>query len=346
MSGQSLTKTRENPGQDTDFLWHTATCVSRLQETPDTFSYEFMSSHPVITDFAAGSHLNVRILADGQVLTRTYTLSSSPKQLPRFSLTVKKVVEGAVSCWLAEHMQPGMTLEFTLPAGDFVLPEHPAGRMLFIAAGSGITPVMSMLRFLAETANRSEIECLYYARSPQDIIFQDELLALSEKIPGLRLNFCVETPSESWAGLTGRFQCEHLTQLKNLAQHEVYLCGPAGFMQMATSELRQLGIADHQIHREVFTLDLGAVSVNSGASVQFTSEAAASPSKRKTLLEEAESRGLNPVSGCRSGICKTCRCKKLEGETLNLLTGEHSRMVNEYILSCITQAVTHTVIEL
>ncbi|MCP5169532.1 MAG: iron-sulfur cluster-binding domain-containing protein [Hahellaceae bacterium] len=326
--------------------WHTAVCTRRHQETADTFTYEFLPEQAFMASFAAGAHLNVRITTPEQTHIRTYTLSSSPKKLPLFSLTIKQVSDGIVSNWLAEHMVPGRSLEFTVPDGDFVLPEHPPGRLLFIGAGSGITPMMSMLRFLAESANRSEIEMLYYARTPDDIIFRDELLNLADRIPGLRLNFCVENATADWAGLTGRVQADHFSQLSQLNRHEVYLCGPAGFMQAATGFLKQQGVAEYQIHREVFALDLGAVSVTSDAKVQFTSEADASPAKRKTLLEEAESRGLEITSGCRSGICKTCRCMKLSGETVNLLTGERSQTDNEYILPCVTQAVTDTLIAL
>lgn len=326
--------------------WFSATCIGKTQETADTFSYEFKPDNTQLKAFSAGAHLNVRIPAgkNGTVINRTYTLSSSPKTLPSFKLTVKQVNNGNVSNWLAKHLEPGMKLDFTEPSGDFVLPEQTPGRLLFIAAGSGITPVMSMLRFLSETANKSEIDCLYYSRSPEDIIFRDELDTLNSSMKGLNMNYCVEQKSAQWQGLSGRITADHFQELTPLNKHEIYLCGPGPFMDAACGELKKLGVADYQIHKEVFALDLGAVSVQTQARVQFTGEQSATQVKKKTLLEEAESRGLPLASGCRSGICKTCRCQKVSGETVNLLNGQRSTAAGEYILACVTQAVSDTVI--
>lgn len=332
----------------TQEAWFSASCVGIKQETADTFSYEFSPTNTQLKTFSAGAHLNVRIPAgkNGALVNRTYTLSSSPKTLPNFKLTVKQVKDGSASNWLAENLKPGMSLEFTKPTGDFILPEQAPGRLLFIAAGSGITPMMSMLRFLSETANKSEIDFLYYARSPEDIIFRDELDALCQKMKGLRLNYCVDTKTPEWLGLSGRICSAHLKQFDKLNLHEIYMCGPAPFMAAATLELSKLGVAEYQIYKEVFALDLGAVSVQTQAKVQFSGEKSASLIRKKTLLDEIEARGLELASGCRSGICKTCRCKKVSGETVNLLNGQRSNKGDEYILACVTQAVTDTVIEL
>ena len=339
----TTTQTKSN----TDQAWFSAACIGKTQETADTFTYEFKAKDAQVKPFLAGSHLNVRLPAgkNGAMINRTYTLSSSPKTLPSFKLTVKQVNNGSVSNWLANNLKPGMTLDFTQPSGDFVLPEQTPGRLLFIAAGSGVTPVMSMLRFLSETANKSEIDFLYYARSPQDIIFKEELDALCVKMKGLKLNYCVESKSAEWLGLTGRISADHFKELDKLNKHEIYLCGPSPFMDAATAELKKLGVAEYQIHKELFALDLGAVSVQTQAKVQFSGETSATLVRKKTLLEEAESRGLELASGCRSGICKTCRCKKVSGETVNLLNGQRSNQDDEYILACVTQAVTDTVIE-
>lgn len=333
---------------DIEQTWFSATCIGKIQETADTFSYEFKPVNTQLRTFPAGSHINVRIPAgkNGAMINRTYTLSSSPKSLPSFKLTVKQIQNGTASNWLANNLKPEMNLEFTAPSGDFVLPEQAPGRLLFIAAGSGVTPVMSMLRFLSETANKSEIDCLYYSRSPEDIIFRHELDDLCSKMQGLKLNYCVENKSPEWLGLTGRISADHFRELNNLDKHEIYLCGPGPFMEAASSELKKLGVADYQIHKELFALDLGAVSVQTHAKVQFSGEAKATLMKKKTLLEEAESRGLQLASGCRSGICKTCRCKKVSGETVNLVNGQRSSAANEYILPCVTQALSDTILEI
>ncbi|MFV1873404.1 MAG: flavin reductase family protein [Oleiphilus sp.] len=334
--------------QDVKTNWFSASCQGITQETADTFSYEFIPTQTALSHFSAGAHITVRLPAgpNGAMVNRTYTLSSSPKTLPRFQLTVKQVKGGQVSNWLAENLHPGMTLEFTQAEGDFILPEQPPGRILFIAAGSGITPVMSMLRFLSDTANKSEIDLLYYARSAEDIIFREELDALCKKMKGLRLHYCIEAKSSDWQGLDGRICAQHLEQFNKLPEHEIFLCGPSPFMNAATSALQAFGVADYQIHKEVFALDLSDISIQTQAKLQFTGETSASKLTKKTILDEAESRGISLASGCRSGICKTCRCKKLSGETVNLVSGQRSNKANEYILACVTQAVSDTVIQL
>lgn len=343
-----MTTTATRTASTTESSWLSASCVQKTQETNDTFTYEFKTDNAHMSSFLAGSHINVRIPAGkkGTTINRTYTLSSSPKDLPAFKITVKQVEKGSASNWLATHLKPGMKLEFTQPSGDFVLPEQTPGRILFIAAGSGVTPVMSMLRFLSETANKSEIDFLYYARSPQDIIFKEELDSLCSSMKGLKLNYCVEQSTPEWLGLEGRITEQHFSELTKLDKHEIYLCGPSPFMDAATSTLKTLGVEEYQIHKELFALDLGTVSVQTEAKVQFSGESSATQTKKKTLLDEAESRGLELASGCRSGICKTCRCKKISGETVNLLTGKRSKQNDEYILACVTQAVSDTLIEL
>ena len=336
----------ENSPLDKD--WFQAKCISKTEETSDSFSYEFLPINAQLLPFSAGAHINVRIPAgtNGAIIQRTYTLSSSPKTLPAFTLTVKRVNQGCVSNWLADHLEPGSTLEFTQAGGDFILPEQTPGRLLFIAAGSGITPMMSMLRFLSETANKSEIDCLYYARSPEDIIFHKQLDSLSTSMKGLRVNYCVEQASNAWLGLSGRIAPEHFQQLSQLSKYEIYLCGPAPFMDAAGQTLKTLGAADYQIHKEIFAVDMSAHSLQTQAKVQFSGESQARLTTKKTLLDEAESRGLSLASGCRSGICKTCRCKKVSGETVNLLNGQRSTAANEYILPCVTQALSDTILEI
>lgn len=328
--------------------WFTAKCIRKTRETSDTFTYEFSPVNAQLKPFLAGAHINVRLPAGNKnsLIQRTYTLSSSPKTLPTFTLTVKRVNGGRVSNWLADHLEPGHSLDFTQAAGDFILPEQTPGRLLFIAAGSGITPLMSMLRFLAETANKSEIDCLYYARSPEDIIFHEQLETLCRSMKGLRINYCVEQANPDWYGLSGRIAAEHFSELRQLSKYEIYLCGPAPFMTAACQTLTSLGVEEYQIHKELFALDMSAHSVQTQAKVQFSGEAEARLMTKKTLLEEAESRGLALASGCRSGICKTCRCKKISGETVNLLNGKRSSAGNEYILACVTQALSDTILEI
>lgn len=323
--------------------WHAASCIDKVLETPDTATYRLLPAVPM-GRFGAGSHINIAVMINGKRVTRTYSISSNPKQPIAFDITVKKVSNGVVSTWLFDHFGPGDTLEISLPAGDFVLPQQPAGKLVLLSAGSGITPVMSMLRFLVSSGNRSEIHFLHYARSPADVIFADSLKQIALQHPNVTLQVIVEAADEHWQGATGRVAAEHFPAI---SEAEVYLCGPQLFMQAAGGILSRVGVASWHIHQEYFTADdAPRVDVASQAPVTFTSLDSVEPTRSRTLLDEAERRGLAPEAGCRQGLCKSCRCEKVSGEVVNLLTGARSSADNETILPCVTQAIGPVVIKL
>ncbi len=323
--------------------WHAASCIDKVLETPDTATYRLLPAAP-LGRFGAGSHINIAVTIDGKRVTRTYSISSNPKQQVTFDITVKKVTNGLVSTWLFDHFGPGDSLEISLPAGDFVLPEQPAGKLLLLSAGSGITPVMAMLRYLVSSGNRSEIHFMHYARSPADVIFADSLKQIAQQHPNVTVQVSVETADARWEGPTGRVAAEHFPDLSDI---EVYLCGPQPFMQAAGALLSQAGVAAWRMHQEYFTA-AGAPrqEVASQAPVTFASLQHAEPTRSRTLLDEAERRGLTPEAGCRQGLCKSCRCEKVSGEVVNLLTGARSSADHETILPCVTQALGPVVIKL
>lgn len=322
-------------------------------ETHDTKSYFFETAHP-LTLFKAGSHINIELEIEGVVVNRTYTLSSSPKQRDVFSITVKRVAGGLVSNWLFSHLHQGDTILVSQPQGQFVLPYQPPGRLLMLSAGSGITPLMSMLRYLSHTGNQSEITFLHYARSVDDLIFGDELKSLAAKHQNVSLHFVVEKnqASNKSAGsslLEGRINPEQLSALvPDLASQEIYLCGPQPFMEATIGMLDQLNFNPSQLHQEHFSADLSlAKQLAYSAQLTFSaSELSAQSAVSKTILEEAEALGLSPASACRMGICRTCQCKKQSGVTVNVVTGEESSENDDYILPCVSVAKTDTVVSL
>ena len=329
-----------------------ATLISHKLETSDTKSYFFRADQD-LNDFKAGSHINIKFWADGEPISRTYTLSSSPKQTDTFSITVKCIPGGLASNWLFNNLNDGDSILVSQPQGQFVLPPQPAGKILMLSAGSGITPLMSMLRYLSETGNRSDITFLHYARSMNDAIFLEELTARESKQDNLKLHIVVEnsppgdnnTASE-W--LTGRINQSQLSRvIPDINERELYLCGPQPFMEATISILEKLAFNPAQLHQENFNLELNAAKFAYSAQVTFDkSKVSIQALASKTLLEEAEAQGLSPASACRMGICKTCRCQKISGTTVNIVTGKESSMANEYILPCITVAKTDTSIAL
>lgn len=325
-----------------------ATVVRIAQETHDTKSYFFQTSTP-LNQHKAGAHINIEFSTESGPVKRTYTLSSSPKLAEQFSITVKRVNQGVASNWLFENLKAGQTISVSQPQGSFVLPYQPAGKILMLSAGSGITPLMSMLRYLAQTGNRSDILFLNYSQSPKDIIFHDELMTLADSHNNITPCFAVERDAISGETLSGRINKQQLTDVvPDIQEREIYLCGPQPFMKATLKILDAINFNQAQLHLENFTADRNAAAaLGYSAELTFSSigksfKAASS----KTILEEAEAAGLTPAAACRIGICKTCRCKKQSGITVNLVTGEESSKAGDYILPCVSVAKTATTIEL
>lgn len=333
-----------------------ARLVDQTLETHNTKSYFFESAQP-LSEFKAGSHINIEFDVDGEPVNRTYTLSSSPKQHDVFSITVKRIEGGLASNWLFNHLEEGDSILVSQPQGQFVLPRPVPGRLLMLSAGSGITPLMSMLRYLTRTNNHSEITFLHYAQSSNDFIFGEELKELAARNPNLKLHLVVErgqaetTPDGT--RLKGRISRENLSTLvPRLQDQEIYLCGPTPFMSATTKILDELDFSPSHLHQENFTADSGALlssveTLKHSAQLTFSnSNLSAQSAPSRTILEEAETRGLSPSYGCRMGICRTCLCQKGSGVTVNILTGEESGEGPEYILPCISVAKTNTVVAL
>jgi len=332
---------------------HISATVSHITlETHDTKSYFFQTALPLNT-YKAGAHINIQFNANGKQVDRTYTLSSSPtlsfktEESNEFSITVKRVKEGLASNWLFENLNEGDEILVSQAQGQFVLPYQPAGKLLFLSAGSGVTPMMSMLRYLSMTGNKSDIVFLNYSQSKADIIFHKELKQLTKHRSNMSSIFVLEkTNNEKHKGRINQHQLSEL--VPDILEREIYLCGPQPFMKATSTILNEINFKPSKLHLENFSADVSAAGLfGYSAELNFASlEKAIQSSPSKTILEEAEAAGLNPAAACRTGICKTCRCKKTSGTTLNLVTGEESSQAGEFILPCVSVAKTATTIAL
>jgi len=231
-------------------------CVSVINETHDTKTYVFVAKTPTLFHYKPGQFLTLEVPVDGSVLRRSYTISSSPSRPYTLSITVKKVPMGWMSNWLFNHMVEGLECTAIGPAGKFTCVDHPAEKLLFLAAGSGITPTMSMLRWLADTSTKADIVFINNARTPNDIIFHQELLHLSARL-GDRMRLAI-VPSgvpagTHWHGPVGHFS-EGLLRLfaPDFAERETFVCGPPGYMGAAKALLMSLGLQANRYHYESF----------------------------------------------------------------------------------------------
>lgn len=317
-----------------------ARVVEVRAETEDVTSF-VLAPNARFGTFRPGSFVPVRVTIAGKVVERAYSLSSAPSPDGRVTLTIKRVPGGLVSNHLADSLVVGDVIELGAPTGEFVLPREVPGRLVLLSAGSGITPVMSMLRHLVATGARTEVTFVHFARSPADVIFAAELQQLAARAPNVRVVLSVERPSEGWTGSVGRFGIELLERVApDFREVETYLCGPAPFMQSVLQGLEAAGADLGKAHLERFDAGLDPAAFLSHSQVISFSRAGvvAISSRPLTVLQEAEARGVKLASGCRAGTCGTCRCRKTRGVVVNVVTGEESGPGEEMISACVSVA--------
>ena len=324
-------------------LWSGALrVVSIVEETPDVRTFRFADplGQPLPFKHQPGQYLVLSLEIDGKKVKRTYTIASSPVQSDYCEITVKREHVGYGSRHVHETFREGQVVNVSAPAGRFTFNGTESASIVLIAAGVGITPLMSILRTLTAQQWKGDIHFVYSAKTPRDIIFRRELEDLQKRFPNLRLHVTLTRADEKeWAGKKGRITAELLKQIvPDLARHLVYICGPASMMEPTIQLLRELGVPKEQIKSEAFIsakraetapvgLALAAVPDRGdiSASIPLTDDSgepvltfarsmkSAPLSPDKTLLEIAEDAGLTPDFECRSGICGRCKTRLLAG---------------------------------
>ncbi len=290
----------------------TLRCIGRRADTHDVVSWQFAPLAGSLPPVLAGQCVTLHTEIDGQPMCRAYTLSSSPQDAC-WQVTIKDV--GRVSHHLHQSLQVGNEIRVDGPFGDFNLTALPCERPLLLSAGSGITPMWAMLRDELAKRPEADIRFIHSARSPQDLIFADELAALAEAHPGVRHALILEEAptAHPWVG---RLSLDMLRELApDLLDRHVYLCGPAPYMTAVCTMLAELGLPAEQLHQESFGLPAvtsGAAPV-AAASDHFWLTLKKSGKKVKilpgqTLLAALEGAGETMMAACRAGVCGACRC--------------------------------------
>jgi glycine betaine catabolism B len=302
------------------------TCCRVTQETHDVRSFEFRTGDGVPVRFEPGQFMTVSAVVNEQTVQRCYTISSPPTRPYLVSITVKRVPGGVMSNWLHDNMQPGCQLRAFGPSGVFTPTVSSAPKSLYLSAGSGVTPLMSMTRASIDLGLDRDIAFVHSARTPADIVFREELHRLAKSSPRLRLFFvCEGVGDESdWSGATGRLSLEQLSQwLPDYKDREVFTCGPAGYMKAVRELLIDGGHEPSRYHQESFDITEGAAPdpvpppVSEGQET-FTVKLSRSSksftmSASDTVLSAARKNGVAIPSSCSQGVCGTCKTKVLEG---------------------------------
>ena len=250
---------------------------------------------------------------------RAHSLTSDPYRADGLiSITPKKVDEGKVSPYLVSEAKPGTIVSLSKIEGDFVLSKPSAAKLLFISAGSGVTPIMSMLRHLDHDDQLNDSVLLHSARHADEVIFGDELRRLAEQREGFRLH-------EQLTGADGRIGPEDLDRLcPDWREREVYISGPNDMLDAFTEHFEREADSE-RLHMECFQpkLGLGEHGAGEGGAIKFLASDCQAESDGKTpILVAGEARGLDLPFGCREGICHTCVGELRSGRVRDLRNAE------------------------
>jgi stearoyl-CoA 9-desaturase NADPH oxidoreductase len=286
----------------------------------------------------AGQHVQLGVEVDGaRRTTRVFTISSpDSRRGDRFTVTVRANPHGVVSKYLVERARPGTMVHLSQAEGEFVLPDQVPEHVLFISGGSGITPVMSMLRSLQRRTHRGRVTFVHYTQSPEHQIFAAELDEIHRSGHGIDLHLLhpeLGDPNLSPAYL------ERL--VPGYREVPTWACGPAPMIEAVRAAYDGAEALRLEYFQPPRTSDTSAEG-----DIAFARSGQEAPNSGATLLEQAEALGLKPDFGCRMGICFSCTANKLDGVVRNVLTGEESSSTEEEIRVCVSAPVGSCVVDL
>ena len=282
--------------------------------------------------FRAGQFIRVGVDIDGVRRTRTYSPASSEHRNDGLlELTVTVHPAGRVSDHLHRRLSPGTVLHLGPAQGEFVLPERRPERLLLLSGGSGITPVLAMLRTLCDEGHDGELTFVHFARTAEDWLYRPLVTALANRHPNLQVRYIATR--EGGPRLSAELISE-LLAAEAPTSVQAAVCGPPELLDAA----RELWVdAPERLLAETFSPPaLRLADAVASGTLRFERSGREAEIATGTLLEQAEAAGLTPEFGCRMGICHTCTCRKLAGPVRNLRTGEVSTEEDQDIQLCIS----------
>ncbi len=293
----------------------------------------------------AGQFVQVSVEIDGVRHNRCYSPASSEGRGRELEITVKRHPEGLVSNFLADQAQPGMVLGLSQADGDFHLPDARPDSILLIGGGSGITPLMAILRTLIAERHPGQVALIQYAPDPERTIYRQELDRLAAENPNFTLSRSY-TRAPGAGELDGHFSPAHLPLADPcFTAAETFACGPPALLDAVRGTWAN-GL-EQRLHVESFVPpSLFPVGEPGTGSIHFAGSNLEVENSGASILEQAEQAGVPAQSGCRMGICHTCTCRKLSGTVKNLLTDEVSAAPDEEIQLCISAPLSDLVIDL
>lgn len=331
-------------------------CVEIFRETADVKTFRLVNKSNTPFIFNAGQFVTLKLNIEGQEYQRCYTIASSSTEKRYIDLTVKLVTNGVVSNWLLAHFRVGDNIEAVQPTGTFYLRESHKKTLLMISAGSGVTPMLSMLRSINNDGSH-DIKYHHSARTSDDLIAHHELEAISKQGLDLTIsyNFSREIVTEIAAAkiFNGRVTKQMLAAICiDITARDVFVCGPPEFMCLVKESLLDLGLPESQYFEESFEITATEAEMDDSSQtfdLKFShSNIEIKVTSNQTVLEAAEEVGIYLDYSCSSGICGSCTSYLLEGEihSPEAKALDDSDIENGEFLPCCSFARSNLVVDL
>jgi len=352
-------------------------CIGIVDRSHDFKSFQFMAEEPTLFFYKPGQFVTLELNIEGKRVLRSYTISSSPSRPHLIEISVKRVKGGLVSNYLHDHLNLGDTVTMKPPGGKFHCFDTTTDKYLFLAAGSGITPMLSMARWWHDTGVYPDVVFYHGLREPEDAVFTEDMMMFTSANRKFKYVAAFTSPHlpQEWPGMKGRLSEEHLRQIvPDLHERMVFTCGPDSFMKHAKLLLEKQGFPIKERFRQE---SFGAPPAAKAAAAAQTAAAAGAakpavqPRSAETadgattvhfslaglevfggdmdvpILDLAEEIGIEIPSSCRAGTCGTCRAMKIKGEVECDETSGLSDADREagYILTCVSRAKNYVEIE-
>jgi stearoyl-CoA 9-desaturase NADPH oxidoreductase len=318
-------------------LWSSRELRGRIErvvpETDDAATVVIRPGWGWRWDHRPGQYVGIGLQVGGKFHWRSYSISSPPRRTGRtLSITVRAMPEGFLSSHLVSGCEPGTIVRLAAPEGDFVLPDPPPAKALFLVGGSGITPVMAMLRTLDRRGTMPDVVLHYSATSPERMIFRAEVLALAQRNAALTLH---ERHTDT-AGMFDLAELDHV--VPDWRERETWACGPAPMLDAIEAHWEHAGLQD-ALHLERFSLKRAGDGGEGGTITFQNTQKTVEVDGATTCLEAGESAGVGMPYGCRMGICHTCTLTLVDGTVRDLRNGDEYDQKNDRIQTCVSVPV-------
>ncbi|MFC4932332.1 1,2-phenylacetyl-CoA epoxidase subunit PaaE [Massilia sp. GCM10023247] len=337
-------------------------------ETRDAIAVTFAVPPELKSTFAyqQGQHLTLRALIDGEDVRRSYSICSAVQD-EQLRVAIKRTPGGLFSSWANEHLQPGATLEVMPPMGHFNVPLEPDSERHYLAfaAGSGITPILSIIKTTLQAEPKSRFTLVYGNRASSSVIFRDELTDLKDLYMGrLKLVYVMSREQQDIELFNGRITGEKCSAF---LQHWIdiqdidiaFICGPEDMMHGVSKSLQEAGMAKEKIRIELFAASIPkhehkprpvaagthqqteVTVIMDGSAASFTMD-----KDKESILDAGIRAGIDMRYSCKGGVCSTCRCKVVDGNVemdVNYALEDYE-VARGFVLSCQAFPITDKVI--